>query len=120
VVPNELLDEFCCERGGVFLGAVRLMSHFGTLDLEEGAEKTVKRVNLVQISCGAGESDNNGKWATFKNCPLVWDTGASFGLTPFRGDFIDYVECKITVRDISRENTVVGVGTTLHKKFKID
>jgi hypothetical protein len=49
---------------------------------------------------------------------LVWETGASFGLTPFRGDFLDYVECKITVRDISKEN-VIGVGTTLHK-FKID
>jgi hypothetical protein len=118
VVLDELLDEFCCERGDMFLGAVRLMSHFGMLDLEEGAKKTVKRANVVQVSCGAGESDNVGKRTTFKDCPLVWDTGASFGLTPFRGDFIDYVECKITVKDISRENTVIGVGTTLHK-FKI-
>jgi hypothetical protein len=46
---------------------------------------------------------------------LVWDTGASFGLTPFRGDFIDYVECSIPVRDIARTNIVVGIGTTLHK-----
>ncbi len=29
------------------------------------------------------------------------------------------MECKITVRDISKQNTVIGVGTTLHK-FKID
>jgi hypothetical protein len=59
------------------------------------------------------------KRATFKDCPLVWDTGASFGLTPFRGDFLDYVECNITVKGIARTNTVIGIGTTLHK-FKID
>ncbi|KAL7474042.1 hypothetical protein ACHAW6_000041, partial [Cyclotella cf. meneghiniana] len=50
-----------------------------------------------------------------KNCPLVWDTGASFGLTPFRSDFIDYTECSIKVNDVSKTNTVVGIGTTLHK-----
>jgi hypothetical protein len=117
VVPDELLDEFCFDRGKTFLGAVKLMQHFGTLSLEEGAQNAVKRFNLMRLSCGA--NDEIIRKATFKDCPLVWDTGASFGLTPFRGDFLDYVECKITVRDIARENTVIGVGTTLHK-FKID
>jgi hypothetical protein len=117
VVPDELLNEFCFDRGKTFLGAVKLMQHFGTLSLEEGAQKTVQRFNLMRLSCGA--NDEIIRKATFKDCPLVWDTGASFGLTPFRGDFLDYVECKITVRDIARENTVIGVGTTLHK-FKID
>ena len=28
-----------------------------------------------------------------KTLILIWDTGASAGLTPFRSDFIDYVEC---------------------------
>jgi hypothetical protein len=44
----------------------------------------------------------------------VWDTGASFG-------FLDYdvLECNITVWDISQENIVVSIGTTLHK-FQID
>ena len=46
---------------------------------------------------------------------MVWDTGASFGLTPFRGDFIDYVKCNIQVNDIARTNIVIGIGTTLHK-----
>jgi hypothetical protein len=50
-------------------------------------------------------SDNEIKrQATSKDCPLVWDTGALFGLTPFRGDFLDYVEWNISVRDIAREN----------------
>ena len=46
---------------------------------------------------------------------LIWDTGASFGLTPFRSDFIDYVECDIPVRDVTKVNRVVGIGTTIHK-----
>ncbi len=50
-----------------------------------------------------------------KTLILIWDTGASAGLTPFWSDFIDYVECKIDVHDITRVNKVVGIGTTLHK-----
>jgi hypothetical protein len=118
VVPDELLDEFCSVRGGTFLGAVKLMNSFGSLSLEEGADNTVRRMNLLRVGYEASDGRELRR-VTFKNCPLVWDTGASFGLTPFRGDFLDYVECKITVRDISKQNTVIGVGTTLHK-FKID
>lgn len=50
---------------------------------------------------------------TAKNCPLVWDTGASF-VTPFRSDFIDYVECRIPVNDMAQTNSMIGIGTNLH------
>ena len=46
---------------------------------------------------------------------LIWDTGASYGLTPFCSDFIDYVECDIPVRDVTKVNKVIGIGTTIHK-----
>lgn len=87
------------------------MDWFGTLSLEEGAESAVKHMNLLQVTCCVSNK-NVGKRATFKDCPLVWDTGASFSLTPFQGYFVDYVECSITVRDISCDNTVIGIGTT--------
>ncbi len=45
---------------------------------------------------------------------LVWDTGASFGLTPLRSDFIDYVKCDIPVKDMNKVNCVIGIDTTLH------
>ena len=32
--------------------------------------------------------------SNFKRLPLVWDTGASQGLTPFLNDFIHYEECR--------------------------
>ena len=39
-----------------------------------------------------------------KTLMLIWDTGASAGLTPFRSDFIDYVKCEIDVQDITKVN----------------
>ena len=74
------------------------------------AQHTVNRASLFALELGQGI-----RKATFWNCPLVWDTGASFGMTPFCGDFIDYVECRIPVKDISKTNMVIGTGTTLHK-----
>ena len=117
-VPEEVLDEFVCDRGRMFLAAPRLMERFNSLSLEEGAQKTVARLNLCQ-NIYSLDKNNPRKRHTFKSCPLVWDTGASFGLTPFRQDFIDYTECSISVNDIARTNTVIGIGTTLHK-FKVD
>ncbi len=46
---------------------------------------------------------------------LIWDMGASFSLTPFRSDFIDYVACTIPVQDVTKVNNAIGIGTTLHK-----
>ncbi len=50
-----------------------------------------------------------------KTLILIWDTGGSAGPTPFCSDFIDYVECDIDVRDVTKVNKVIGVGITLHK-----
>ena len=46
---------------------------------------------------------------------LVWNMEASYGLTPFRSEFIDYVKCDIPVCVITKVNRVIGIGTTLHK-----
>ncbi len=46
---------------------------------------------------------------------LVYDLGASAGLTPFKSYFFDYVKCSIPVQDISKVNEVIGIGTTIHK-----
>jgi hypothetical protein len=46
--------------------------------------------------------------------------GASFGLTPFQSYFIDYVECDFPVRDVTKMNKVIGIGTTMHKFTNTD
>jgi hypothetical protein len=46
---------------------------------------------------------------------FIRDTGASYGLTPFCSDFINYVECDIPVWDVTKVNKVIRNGTTWHK-----
>ena len=50
------------------------------------------------------------------NTMLVWDTGASIGLTPFHSDFIEYLPLDgVTVKDIAWTNSVLGIGTIMWK-----
>ena len=45
----------------------------------------------------------------------MWDTVASLGLTPYRADFLDYVEVNIPVKDVTKTNYVVGIGTVIYR-----
>ena len=45
---------------------------------------------------------------------LIWDTGTSFGLTPFNSEFIYYVKCNTPVKDATKYNTVIGIGKKTH------
>ncbi len=69
---------------------------------------------LLEAKANARETSFN-----FEQCPVVWDTGASYGLTPFRGNFIEYEDVCIPVQDIIHTNTVVEIGTVMWK-FKAD
>ena len=52
----------------------------------------------------------------YNEIPLVWDTGASIGLTPFWSDFIDYMKLEnVSVKDTAQKNKVLGVGTVMWK-----
>jgi hypothetical protein len=95
------------------------MNKFEHISLAEGAHATVGRLNTFVINLGLNNTNHSKQRKTAKDCPLVWDTGASFGLTPFRSDFIDYTACEIPVNDIARTNIVIGIGTTLHR-FELD
>ena len=46
---------------------------------------------------------------------LIWYMGSSYGLTPFRINIIDYVKFNIPVKDVTKINMVVVIGSTLHK-----
>jgi hypothetical protein len=96
-----------------YLQLPRLLSQFKSVDHEKNISSCIAQVVAL--------------WGTFESCPvgggklnprsliLIWDTGASYGLTPFCSNFIDYVQCDIPVRDVTNVNKVVGIGTTLHK-----
>ena len=97
---EETLNRFCEQTD--FLGTMKLFRAFEEDDHSKTAQDTINRMNSHRISLllEAG-SEMQSKAISFKHCPLIWDTGASYGLTPFRGDFIDYEECNIPVQDIS-------------------
>ena len=60
----------------------------------------------------SSDSASTGSSRSVTDTHLVWDTGASIGLTPFCSDFIDYLPLDgITVKDIAQTNTVLGIGT---------
>ena len=96
----------------------RLLSAFSTVDHVKNAQSCVNRVNAFRGTFG-GTYEKRSCFSPGlldpKSLILIWETGASYGLTPFRSDFIDYVKCEIPVRDVTKVNTVVGIGTTLHK-----
>jgi len=90
----------------------------------DDAQKAVHHLNvfLLQEKSVFGTSKcrdltplYNNSHSDFKRLPLVWDTGASQGLTPFLNDFIHYVKCDIPVNDISKVNRVIGIGTVMYK-----
>ena len=56
----------------------------------------------------------------YKSIMLIWDTGASFGLTLFRSDFIHYVKADIPVKDVTKVNRVISVGATIHKFIDVN
>ena len=48
--------------------------------------------------------------------PLVFDTGASSGLSPFRSDFLNnYEAVKISVKGVAGRGSIIGGGTILRK-----
>ncbi len=92
---------------------------FDHLDVAQHAVNQMNAFLLQQtISFGLSKKDKSIKQESkvdFKHTPLIWDTGATHGLTPFLKDFIHYHLYDIPVKDISKVNRVIGVGTVMHK-----
>ncbi len=91
-------------------------------DHHHAAQHAVNQMNafLLQqtISFGLSKKDKSIKQESmvdFKHTLLIWDTGATHGLTPFLKDFIHYHSCDIPVKDISKVIRVIEVGTVMHK-----
>jgi hypothetical protein len=118
-LQTSALDGFC-DGSKDFLKLSRLISRFHSVDHSKNAQECL---DCVHATCGTfGGTYGNENSGPLINVPLdprqlmlIWDTGASFGLTPLQNDFIDYVACTIPVRDITKANNVIGIGTTLHK-----
>jgi hypothetical protein len=110
------LDGFC--KGKDFLQLFCLLSAYCTMDHEKNVQSCLARINMMHGSYeGTYESQcpHMDDPVGTKTTILIWDTGDSFGLTPFLSDFMDYAKCKISVRDITKVNKVIRIRINLHK-----
>ena len=110
-INDTSLDNFC--KSCDFLKVPRLIKATASNDRSSDAQCAVNRLQVCQQVLES--TLQSGARPTPYSTHLVWDTGASCGLTPFRSDFIDYMECKIPVKDVTKTNYVIGIGTTLHR-----
>ena len=119
-ISNLTLHNWCYDSCQDFTQLPRLLNSLnGTQQFHEWnhqstAQSVVNRLNVFQ--CGLENNADQCKHGhSFENTPLVWDTGASLGLTPYRADFFDYVDVSIPVRDVTKTNYVVGIGTVIYR-----
>ena len=57
----------------------------------------------------------HGKEEILGNLILIWDTGDSYGLAPFRSNLINDVKDDIPVKYTTKINRVIGITITLYK-----
>ena len=91
-----------CDGSKDFLKLSRLLLHKHSIDHSQNAQECLSRIHAIRGTFGGTyRKENSGPIHDVpldpKHLMLIWDTGASFGLTPFRSDFIDYVACTIPV-----------------------
>ncbi len=106
------LDKFCLYDHD-FLALLQLLKSLSNKELHE--KNISSCLSCVADLRGVFDFNHSGSPINPKTMVLIQDIGASAGLSPFCSDFIDYVEVDFEVRDVTKANKVVGIGTTLHK-----
>lgn len=112
-LSDDTLNTFCEDTD--FLSLMRLLNNFSTENHVDNITQLKSRMTMFCAEAKASGIFKACNSDRFMNMPLVYDTGASYGLTPFRSDFIDYQPCDIGVKDISKMNRVRGIGTVMYK-----
>ena len=113
-MSDATIDSFC-DGSRDLMSFVRLISTLNEMDHAQNVQQLCQRLSVLSDRFLNNRACNASKKIDPKNLILIWDTRASFGLTPFRSDFIDYVEAEVAVKDVTKANKVIGIGTTLHK-----
>ena len=105
--PLSISGSFQVGRGSRYAGLVHQDSILQSMTRLSELRQSYMRLAEMQLS---SPKDTDGFWRV----PMIWDTGASIGLTPFRSDFIHYEALEgVTVKDIARDNKVWGIGTAM-------
>jgi len=78
---DDSFNIFCNDCGHTFSALPYLLKKMNIADNENAIENLMQRLNICSVALGL--NGNGPSTVTFWNCPSVWDTGASFSLTPF-------------------------------------
>jgi len=106
----------CLGPGGLKLD----MMEFG-LDDPDPEPENIQELIARAYNFGRRANEFERQFCNFepnnvRTTPLVFDTGASCGLTPYRADFLDdYREIDVDMRQVAGTDKIVGVGTTLRR-----
>ncbi len=114
-LPTYLLDAFCNHWD--FCSLQRFLQPLDLHQSPSTISSAIQHLNLFRSSTNFHrilECTSH----TLDDTLLVYDLGASAGLTPFKSAFFDYVKCSIPVQDISKINEVIGIGSIIHKFVK--
>jgi hypothetical protein len=115
-IKSSTLNKFCSGNHD-FLALPWLVNSFSNSKFHE---KNIKScLSRAAVLRGMFHVHHAGCTKDPKTMVLIWDTGASAGLTPFHSDFFDYVEVDFEIRDVTKANKVTVTGTTLHR-FVVD
>ena len=101
-VSSAVLDSFCDNESTDFLKLSRLLSTFRLQDHAANVEALLHRAAILRGQIFESRILHECAAKDPRTMMLVWDTGASYGLTPFRSDFIDYVKCDIPGKDVTK------------------
>ena len=87
-VSNTARDIFCDEENLDLLQLHRLMSSIFKIDYAANISDLTKRENMLRGHILENSVLQNSDRKDPRTVMLVWDMRASYGLTPFRSDFI--------------------------------
>ncbi|EJK75625.1 hypothetical protein THAOC_02647 [Thalassiosira oceanica] len=92
-----MLSYWRCSRQTTVVGRLALATGSAYIGLLEG-----RSFNYFGASTQLGRTYrvSFADDARYRAVSMVFDTGASNGLTPFRRDFVDYVEMELKVKDV--------------------
>ena len=111
-VTKEKLNAFCDVRND-FLCLPNILREFAQQDQTYGTQHDVDNLNIFKSMLDACKDVNTV--ATFQTMILEWNTGALFGLTQFKADFVDNVKLAPLVNDVIIVKKAIGIVTTIHK-----
>ena len=95
-----------------------LLSSFTKIEHIASVSDLTHRANMLRGQILENRVLQNSDCKYPRMMMLVWGTGSSYGLTPFRSDFVDYLKCDIMVKYVNKLNRSIGVVITLHKFIK--